>query len=98
MSMDLLLAGDRTPLAWEATTQAEAHTWRGTMEASALREFLADTKWGELDLLLLDLPPGTDRLATIASLVSRLAGTGGVTIPAGGSHLVGRPSITAAAP
>ncbi len=46
MSMDLLLAGDATPLAWQATTQAEAHTWRGSMEANALREFLADTDWG----------------------------------------------------
>ena len=66
MSMDLLLADDATPLAWEAPTQAEAHTWRGTMEANALREFLADTAWGTLDVLLVDLPPGTDRLATVA--------------------------------
>ena len=33
------------------------------MEANALREFLADTGWGELDALLIDLPPGTDRLS-----------------------------------
>jgi len=97
MSMDLLLPSDVAPLTWEATTQAEAHTWRGTMEASALREFLADTKWGELDLLLLDLPPGTDRLATIASLVPRLVGAVVVTIPSEVSHLVVRRSITAAA-
>ena len=37
MSMDLLLPSDAAPLTWEATTQAEAHTWRGTMEANALR-------------------------------------------------------------
>ena len=66
MSMDLLLADDATPLAWQAPSQAEAHTWRGAMEANALREFLADTEWGTLDLLLVDLPPGTDRLATVA--------------------------------
>jgi ATP-binding protein involved in chromosome partitioning len=97
MSMDLLLPSDVAPLTWEATTQAETHTWRGTTEASALREFLADTKWGELDLLLLDLPPGTDRLATIASLVPRRMGTVVVTIPSEVSHLVVRRSITAAA-
>ncbi len=97
MSMDLLLPSDVAPLTWEATTQAEAHTWRGTMEASAVREFLADTKWGELDLLLLDLPPGTDRLATIASLVPQRMGTVVVTIPSEVSHLVVRRSITAAA-
>jgi ATP-binding protein involved in chromosome partitioning len=96
MSMDLLLASDSTPLAWDAETQAEAHTWRGSMEASALREFLADTNWGELDVLLLDLPPSTDRLATVASLVERLAGTVVVTIPSDVSHLVVRKSITVA--
>jgi ATP-binding protein involved in chromosome partitioning len=96
MSMDLLLADDATPLAWQAPSQAEAHTWRGAMEANALREFLADTAWGALDVLLLDLPPGTDRLATVASLVPALAGTVIVTIPADVSHLVVRKSITVA--
>src|SRR5207245_4791820 len=46
MSMDLLLSTDAEPLSWRAPTQQEAHTWRGTMEAQALREFLADTNWG----------------------------------------------------
>jgi ATP-binding protein involved in chromosome partitioning len=96
MSMDLLLAGDATPLTWDAPTQAEAHTWRGTMEANALREFLADTAWGALDVLLIDLPPGTDRLATIVGLVPALAGTVIVTIPSEVSHLVVRKSITVA--
>jgi ATP-binding protein involved in chromosome partitioning len=67
------------------------------MEANALREFLADTNWGDLDLLLLDLPPGTDRLATIAGLVPRLAGSVVVTIPSGVAHLVVLKSITVAA-
>jgi len=97
MSMDLLLSSDDAPLMWDAPTQDEAHTWRGTMEANALREFLADTDWGDLDLLFLDLPPGTDRLWTIASLVPTLAGTIVVTIPSGVSQLVVRRSITAAA-
>jgi len=66
------------------------------MEANALREFLADTNWGALDLLLLDLPPGTDRLATIASLVPALSGIVVVTIPSDVSHLVVRRSITVA--
>jgi ATP-binding protein involved in chromosome partitioning len=97
MSMDLLLPSDATPLTWDAPTQDEAHTWRGTMEANALREFLADTDWGELDLLLLDLPPGTDRLATVTSLVPMLAGTVVVTIPSDVSQLVVRKSLTLAA-
>jgi len=97
MSMDLLLPSDDVPLTWQAPTQDEAHTWRGGMEASALREFLADTAWGALDALLLDLPPGAERLATVASLVPRLAGTVVVTIPSAVSHLVVRKSITVAA-
>ena len=96
MSMDLLLPSDAAPLTWDAPTQDEAHTWRGTMEANALREFLADTAWGDLDLLLLDLPPGTDRLLTLASLIPVLAGTIVVTIPSDVSQLVVRRSLTAA--
>jgi ATP-binding protein involved in chromosome partitioning len=96
MSMDLLLPSDASPLVWDAPTQAEAHTWRGTMEANALREFLADTAWGTLDLLLLDLPPGTDRLATVVSLVPGLAGTILVTIPSDVSQLIVKKSITVA--
>ena len=97
MSMDLLLPTDSAPLTWDAPIQDEAHTWRGAMEANALREFLADTNWGALDVLLLDLPPGTDRLSTIASLVPVLSGIVVVTIPSDVSHLVVRRSITVAA-
>jgi ATP-binding protein involved in chromosome partitioning len=96
MSMDLLLPTDETPVAWDAPTQAEAHTWRGTMEAQAIREFLADTDWGALDVLLIDLPPGTDRLATVAALVPSLLGTVVVTVGSEVSQLVVRRSITAA--
>src|SRR5438093_13704034 len=97
MSMDLLLPSDAAPLVWEAPTQEESHTWRGAMEANALREFLADTEWGALDALVIDLPPGTDRLATVAAIVPKLSGTVIVTIPSEVSHLVVRKSITVAA-
>ena len=97
MSMDLLLPTDDAPLTWEAPSQEEAHTWRGAMEANALREFLADTEWGALDALVIDLPPGTDRLATVAAIVPKLSGTVIVTIPSEVSHLVVRKSITVAA-
>ena len=97
MSMDLLLPSDAAPLTWDAPTQDEAHTWRGTMEANALREFLADTDWGDLDVLLLDLPPGSDRLLTVTSLVPVLAGIVVVTIPSEVSQLVVRRSLTVAA-
>jgi ATP-binding protein involved in chromosome partitioning len=66
------------------------------MEANALREFLADTGWGALDVLLIDLPPGTDRLPVVAGLVPSLAGTILVTIPSDVAHLIVRKSITVA--
>jgi Mrp family chromosome partitioning ATPase len=66
------------------------------MEANALREFLADTRWGTLDVLLVDLPPGTDRLSVVASLLPRVDGAVVVTIPSDMSQLVVRRSITAA--
>jgi ATP-binding protein involved in chromosome partitioning len=96
MSMDLLLSGDATPLEWAAPTQAEAHTWRGAMEAKAVREFLSETAWGRLDVLLIDLPPGTDRLRTLAGLLPVLHGTVVVTIPSEVAHLIVRKSITVA--
>jgi ATP-binding protein involved in chromosome partitioning len=36
-----------------------AVVWRGPMASQALRQFISDTDWGELDYLLIDLPPGT---------------------------------------
>jgi ATP-binding protein involved in chromosome partitioning len=96
LSMDLLLPSDDTPVVWDAPTQADAHTWRGTMEANALREFLTDTAWGALDWLLLDLPPGADRLPVVAGLLPGLSGAVVVTIPSEVSHLVVRRSIALA--
>jgi ATP-binding protein involved in chromosome partitioning len=44
--------------------------WRGPMLHRALQQFLADTFWGDLDVLLLDLPPGTGDIAiSVAQLV-----------------------------
>jgi ATP-binding protein involved in chromosome partitioning len=96
MSMDLLLPHDDTPVTWQATTQTDAYIWRSSMEASALREFLSDTVWGELDFLFLDLPPGTDRIATLADILPGLTGMILVTIPAEVSHLVVRKSLALA--
>ncbi len=39
--------------------QDEAVVWRGPMVSSAVKQFLSETEWGELDYLILDLPPGT---------------------------------------
>ena len=96
MSMDLLLPRDDTPVTWQATTPTDAYVWRSSMEGTALREFLSDTVWGELDFLFLDLPPGTDRIATLADILPGLTGMVLVTIPSEVSHLVVRKSLALA--
>jgi ATP-binding protein involved in chromosome partitioning len=96
MSMDLLLPHDDMPVTWQATAQTEAYVWRSSMEATALREFLSDTVWGDLDFLFLDLPPGTDRIAALADILPSLTGIILVTIPSEVSHLVVRKSLALA--
>jgi ATP-binding protein involved in chromosome partitioning len=96
ISMDLLLPHDDMPVTWQAITQTDAYVWRSSMEATALREFLSDTVWGELDLLFLDLPPGTDRIATLVDILPGLTGLILVTIPSEVSHLVVRRSLALA--
>jgi ATP-binding protein involved in chromosome partitioning len=50
--------------------QDQAITWRGPMLHKAIRQFLEDVEWGELDYLLIDLPPGTgDVSMTLAQLL-----------------------------
>src|SRR5216110_94049 len=102
-SMGLLLEDGR-PLAFRGPA-AESFVWRGALEATALRELLADVAWGPLDVLLVDLPPGMQRLAELAELLPAPPAVLTVTIPtpesrdavrramhaarAGGSELVG---------
>jgi ATP-binding protein involved in chromosome partitioning len=84
MSSDLLLPED-APLAWREPS-GDGFIWRGALEAGMLREFLADVAWGELDVLLVDLPPGTERLSALMELVPDLTGILAVTIPADASR------------
>ena len=96
MSIDLFLPQDATPVLWDAPTQQDAYTWRGMMEMAALREFLSDTAWGSLDMLLIDLPPGADKLPNLADLLPNLSGAIVVTIPSAVSQMVVARSITMA--
>jgi len=58
-----------------------AIVWRGPMVHSAIQQFFRDVIWGELDYLLIDLPPGTgDAQLSISQLVT-LAGVITVTTP-----------------
>lgn len=80
MSTALLLAAENAPLQWTGPGK-DSFIWRGTLEANTLREFLSDTAWGELDYLILDLPPGTDSLAPVHDLLPALGGAVVVTVP-----------------
>lgn len=79
VSMDQLLADGRA-LAFTGPDR-DSHVWRGTLEAAALREFLADVAWGALDVLLVDLPPGLQRFQQLAELLPAPASVITVTIP-----------------
>jgi ATP-binding protein involved in chromosome partitioning len=52
--------------------------WRGPMLHSAIRQFLTDVTWGELDYLIIDLPPGTGDAAL--SLAQSLPLSGGIIV------------------
>lgn len=48
----------------------DAIIWRGPIKFSAIRQFISDVEWGELDYLIIDSPPGTgDEPLTIAQIV-----------------------------
>ncbi|MBM4119169.1 Mrp/NBP35 family ATP-binding protein, partial [bacterium] len=58
--------------------EKQAVVWRGPMLAKALDEFLGNVAWGELDYLIVDLPPGTGDVQL--SLCQKLALTGAVIV------------------
>ncbi len=55
--------------------------WRGPMLNSAIRQFLADVEWGELDYLVIDLPPGTGDASLSLAQILPLSGVVIVTLP-----------------
>jgi len=84
ISMDLLLPDEDAPV-----------IWRGPLKIAAIRQFLSDIVWGELDLLLIDLPPGTgDEALSIAQLLPQMDGVIIVTIPSEVSQRVVRKAVT----
>ncbi|CAN5882145.1 Mrp/NBP35 family ATP-binding protein [soil metagenome] len=93
MSMDLLLATPDAPVRWREPAMG-GFVWQSTLETGTLREFIADTAWGELDYLLIDLPPGTDRLARLFALVPQPAALLLVTTPSAASVAVVARSVT----
>ncbi|MEI8280244.1 MAG: Mrp/NBP35 family ATP-binding protein [Bacteroidota bacterium] len=67
--------------------EKQAVVWRGPQASAAIRQFITDVNWGELDYLVLDLPPGTGDIQL--TLVQ--------TIPVTGAVIVSTPQAVAAA-
>jgi Mrp family chromosome partitioning ATPase len=54
--------------------------WRGPLKQTLLRQFLADVRWGDLDVMVIDAPPGTgDEPLTICQLITGMSGAVVVT-------------------
>jgi Mrp family chromosome partitioning ATPase len=71
ISMAFLLEDRDTPI-----------VWRGPMKMSAIRQFLAEVAWGDLDFLVIDLPPGTgDEPLSVAQMIPDGAWAVVVTTP-----------------
>jgi len=75
--------------------EEEAVIWRGPMKHGLLKQFLGEVHWGELDYLVIDLPPGTgDEALSIAHLIKKVAGAVIVTTPQDVALLDSKKSIT----
>jgi len=84
LSMDFLLPNDETPV-----------IWRGPLKMNAIRQFLSDIVWDELDFLFIDLPPGTgDEPLSIMQLIPEMDGVVIVTMPSEVSQIVVKKAVT----
>lgn len=84
VSMDFLLPEEDSPV-----------IWRGPLKMGAIRQFLGEVAWGDLDYLLIDLPPGTgDESLSVLQLLPELDGVIIVTIPSEVSQAVVKKAVT----
>jgi ATP-binding protein involved in chromosome partitioning len=71
ISMALLLKDRDAPI-----------VWRGPMKMAAIKQFISEVNWGDLDYLVIDLPPGTsDEPLSVAQLIPNIDGAIVVTTP-----------------
>ena len=83
MSLAFLLADKNTPV-----------VWRGPLKMGAIKQFLSDVFWGDLDCLIIDLPPGTgDEPLSVAQLIPEIDGAIIVTTPQDVALLDSRKSV-----
>ena len=84
VSMDFLLPDEESPV-----------IWRGPLKMHAIRQFLSDIVWGDLEFLLIDLPPGTgDEPLSVMQLLPEMDGNVIVTIPSEVSQIVVKKAVT----
>jgi Mrp family chromosome partitioning ATPase len=73
----------------------DAVIWRGPLKMGAIKQFLKDVAWGDLDFLVIDSPPGTgDEPLSVCQLIGRLDGAVIVTTPQRVAAVDVRKSIT----
>ncbi len=73
----------------------DAVIWRGPMKMNVIKQLIAEVKWGELDYLIMDFPPGTgDEPLSVAQLIPDSNGAVIVTTPQNLSTLDVRKSIS----
>lgn len=80
VSMGMVVPEPRA-VEFESVASGSSHTWRATKEFTVLRELLACMNWGKLDYLLVDLPPGAERIVQYAELLGPATLFVLVTIP-----------------
>ncbi|UAL08046.1 MAG: Mrp/NBP35 family ATP-binding protein [Candidatus Methanogranum gryphiswaldense] len=69
--------------------------WRGPVKMSAVKQFIEDVNWGDLDYLVIDMPPGTgDEALSIVQLIPKADGIVIVTTPQDVALLDSRKSVT----
>ncbi|HEU4469570.1 MAG TPA: Mrp/NBP35 family ATP-binding protein [Flavisolibacter sp.] len=61
--------------------EKNAVVWRGPMASSAIRQFITDVQWGELDYLVIDMPPGTGDIHLTLLQTAPVTGVVVVTTP-----------------
>lgn len=84
VSMGFLLPSDDSPV-----------IWRGPLKMGAIRQFLSEIVWGNLEYLLIDLPPGTgDEALSVLQLLPEMDGVIIVTIPSEVSQDIVKKAVT----
>ena len=82
-------------IAFFLQSRDDAVIWRGPLKHNIIKQFLGDVYWGDLDFLIIDLPPGTgDEALSVAHLLKNIDGAVIVTTPQDVALLDSRKAVT----